>query len=245
MPEEEKDKEQINPSEAEGEAQAEGEPKEEHKRRIKPVIEELTEAGDPIKSETPIEAKSETETPEKPAYEKVSSESHSAEATRDFQESKSDIKLFVIVAIVTAVVVAALAGGIYVYITGTRNLSQATPSAEPTLSPVVFPEATPTSSPSAALKLSDYKVQILNGSGKIGEANKAKGLLQKAGFKVTDTGNASNFNFTDSVIQTKESVPSDVLDKAKSAISETYSVKVGDNLDSDSVFDIVITVGSK
>lgn len=244
MPEEEKEQKEV-----ESARPKEDPPKSEEKRRIRPVIEEVVteapentetakEVTDRQKAEEPqIDEKRKGEIREAPAYEKATAP--------DESDSKSDIKLFIVVAVITAVIVAALAGGIYVYITGTRSLSSPTPIPAATIPPVSSPEATPTSSPSANLKLTDYKVQVLNGSGKIGEANKAKALLVKAGFKVSDTGNAATFDFTDTIIQVSNSVPSEVLDNLKSALSSAYSVKIGDNLDSTSDFDIIVTVGSK
>lgn len=238
MPKEDKLEEKIETSKVEGESQVEEVPKEEHKRRIKPVIEELTETGEPVKAEAPVEVESATEISEKPTYEKRSPIT---------EESKSDIKLFVIVAIVTAVVVAALAGGIYVYITGTRDLGTRDQglSTSPTPISTELPEATPTSSPSADLKLSDYKVQILNGSGKIGEANKAKAMLIKAGFKVGDTGNAASFDFEETLIAAREEVPAEAIEAVKTALTDTYTVNMGEALPASSAYDIVITVGSK
>ena len=239
--------------------QIEKEPQDE-KRRIKPVIEEVAGdspvAGDEAaKEETP-----ETDGPEEPDKKTDEEETGNSGEIKQPEElpvyerkpepvndePKSDIKLFVFVAVITAVVVAALAGGIYVYMTGTNNLENSpAPTPESTVAPEGSPVSSPESSPSAELELSEFKVQILNGSGKIGEAGKAKTLLEKAGFKVGNTGNAAAFDFTDSVIQIKNSVSEDVLDKVKSSLSSVYSVKIGDILDSDSDYDIVITVGSE
>lgn len=246
----------------EGEAlQVDAQPSEE-KRRIKPVIEEVASDTPEVMELEEDESLEESQNDEVRPSENLQGESHHEEAhhnhehehetepsvghSHNHEESKSDIKLFVLIAVITAVVVAALAGGIYVYLTGTQNSGmEVLQTPEPTANLEASPEPTPESSPSSTLKLSEYKVQILNGSGKIGEAGKAKTLVEKAGFKVGNTGNAETFDFTDTIIQVKSSVSSEVVDKLKDSMSSTYSVKVGDKLDSDSEFDIVVTVGSK
>lgn len=230
MPEEEKKVEDI-----EGQTPTE-EVSDDGKKRIKPVIEEVVSG-----SEKKAEIKKESEEP-KPELDQapvVEPESHIHE------ESKSDVKLFVFVAIITALVVAALAGGIYVYLNGISKLNSPTPTFTP--APIIeeTPTPTPTASAAAEVKLSTYKVQILNGSGKIGEANKAKALLEKEGFKIANTANAKTFDFTDTIIEAKSTVGETALSVAKDALSKSYSVKVGDTLPASSAYDIIITVGSE
>jgi hypothetical protein len=226
--------------------------RDQEKRRIKPVIEEISSsipAMDEVKEErvdeiSPVVEKSEEVVQKEEPQKEVAQETQPIRESDS--DSKSDLKLFVVISVVTAVIVAALAGGIYVYLTGTNNSNP-----EPTPTPVseVLPESSPEASleesPAPDMKLSEYKVQILNGSGKIGEAGKAKTLVEKAGFKVGNTGNAESFDFTDTVIQVKTSVSPSVLDKVKEALTSTYSVESGEKLDSDSDYDIVITIGSK
>lgn len=208
----------------------------EAKKRIKPVIEEVV----PESNENPGEEKESMESkPEDSQTPKPEAE------TLVKEESKSDIKLFILVAVITALVVAALAGGIYVYLNGISNLSKPTPA--PSAAPVIetTPTPTPTASAAAEVKLSTYKVQILNGSGKIGEASKAKALLEKEGFKISNTANAATFDFTDSIIEAKETVGESAITTAEDALSKTYSVKAGDTLPASSTYDIIVTIGSK
>ncbi len=235
--------------------EVEAQPSEE-KRRIKPVIEEVV--GDTPGEVEPVEAhehKAEVAEPETVEHNHDHGHEHSHEQEVHVhetkpeygrEETKSDIKLFVMVAVITALVVAALAGGIYVYLTGTKD-NGVTPSPTPEVNIILdnSPEASPESSSSGNIKLSEYKVQVLNGSGKIGEAGKAKTLLEDAGFKVKTTGNAESFDFTDTIIQVKNSVSEDVLGKVENSLSSAYSVKTGDILTADSDFDIIITIGSK
>lgn len=231
----------------------------EGKRRIKPVIEEISSnipaMSDEEKAEDPkvetnggeeIDSKSE----DKKEMVEVEKEKEKVPdqpvETHSDNEQKTDLKLFVVIAVVTAVIVAALAGGIYVYLTGTSNITGA-PTSAPKEQAIVesTPEPSPEGSPSAAMKVADYKVQILNGSGKIGEAGKAKTLIGKDEFVVSNTGNAESFDFTDTIIQAKSSVPEEVLTALEKSLSSTYSVKIGDNLSTSSSYDIIVTIGSK
>lgn len=139
-----------------------------------------------------------------------------------------------------------LVGGIYVYITGIKNLPSVnvpkqTPLAIP--SQTAIPTATPVASPSATL--STYKVSVLNGNGGIGVATAAKNIIEKAGFKVSYIGNADNFNFTDTLVQAKASVPQNVVDIVNASLTGSYSIKAGNQLDPADAYDIIVTVGSK
>src|SRR5260221_14044543 len=159
-------------------------------------------------------------------------------------ESGIFLKFFLVTFLATLLALA-LAGGIYVYLTGTKvntryqalNSNNGTPIA--TQTPVVMVSPTPN------VDLSTYKVSVLNGNGGIGVASKLKTIIEKAGFKVTNLGNADNFNFTDTLIQTKPEVSESAISTLKDSLADTYSIKVGDPLDAASTYDIVITVGSK
>lgn len=245
MPEEEKKLEDIEGAVPVEEVSGDG------KKRIKPVIEEVVSGDAPKKDESP-EVVAEGDVVHEHHHEHGEHHDHhdhkpaeEAPAALAVEESKSDVKLFVLVAVITALVVAALAGGIYVYLNGINKLSTPTPT--PSETPIIMetPEPTATASPAAEVKLSTYKVQILNGSGKIGEANKAKALLEKEGFVVGSTANAASFDFTDTIIKAKATVAESVVNTAKDALSKTYSVKIGDTLPASSAYDIVVTVGSE
>lgn len=141
-----------------------------------------------------------------------------------------------------------LAGGIYVYLSQTNKITNSkllmtngASTPQPTQAPEVT--ATPLASPSA--DVSTFKISVLNGNGGIGVASAAKAIIEKNGFKVTNTGNADSFDFTDTLIQVKPSVSADVAAKLKNALMSNYSVKIGDPLDASDAYDIIVTVGSK
>lgn len=168
------------------------------------------------------------------------------------EKPKRNIKLILLVVVVVAVVVAALGGGIYVYTTGTKKSENSgtedkmatSEASTPTPTPI---ESGPTQTPTQAPKreLTNYKLQVLNGSGLIGAASKAKDLLEKNGFKVEEVANASSYDFEKTVIQVKKGVPIDIVDTLKDVLSKNYSVEVGGALEEKSSFDLVVTVGSK
>ncbi len=152
---------------------------------------------------------------------------------------------FFLVTFFATLLALALAGGIYVYLTGTKgvNLKNIVNSQTPT--PVSTDTPMPSASPASNIDVSTLKVSVLNGNGGIGVASAAKTVIEKAGFKVSNLGNADSFDFTDTLIQVKPSISADIAAKMKDALSTNYSVKIGDSLDAKSNFDIVVTVGSK
>ena len=95
------------------------------------------------------------------------------------------------------------------------------------------------------LDLTDYDVQILNGSGTVGEAAVVEGLLKDAGFEGMDTGNADTYDYTDTKVQLKKATPSGVYSAIEDALSGDYDVSKGDKLDDDADYDVVEVVGQR
>jgi LysM repeat protein len=232
-------------------------------RRIRAVVEEVPTSTTPVtveKIESAEEkAKQAIEELEALKNEKIrEAQSHDGEAILQEEEPKPvekekqvndntdgvSIKLVVVVAVLTAIVVAIVSGGVYVYYTGITSQVEEeveVDSQESTPSPV--PSPTPEPEAKVDVDVSKLKVSVLNGSGQIGAAGTAKSIIEKVDFKVVDTGNAANFNFTDTLIEVKKSVPNSVVSLLKEALSEKYTVKIGDNLSATEEFDIIITVG--
>ena len=59
--------------------------------------------------------------------------------------------------------------------------------------PTVAPEPTATPTPAPVNKL-DFTIKVFNGNGVKGAAGKMKTVLEDKGYKVTETGNTSDFN---------------------------------------------------
>lgn len=224
-------------------------------RRIKPVVEEI-DSSPPSHSAKEVEPEVKTE-PVAPPQEvvvdekqakKVLEELESAHSELKKSKRKINLKLLFGLTILVALVVGFLAGGLYVYTTGMSLVGDSPGNlASPTPTPQVdqeepTPQATATPEP---VDISKYSISVLNGSGKIGEAGKVEDILVDAGFKVGNTGNASRYNYTDTVIQVKKDVPQPLVSQLEEKLSESYSVETGDTLPDTSQYDVVVTVGSK
>jgi len=117
--------------------------------------------------------------------------------------------------------------------------SDKTPEISPVISIIPTVIATPTSVP-----VEDLKIQVLNGSGTAGEASKIVDLVSQYKFKVEDTGNATNFGFTQTQIQTKKSVSSYAINLLIESLGKKYAAKLlPENLSDSSGFDVIITTG--
>jgi len=83
----------------------------------------------------------------------------------------------------------------------TTSAEQPVPTLEATPEPTTVPEptATPTPVPASSLP-SEYTVYVLNGSGVSGVANEIRNLLQTNGITVHYAGDASTFDYTETLI---------------------------------------------
>jgi len=201
--------------------------KQKRKKRIRPVIEEV------VTSNKNEEASIKEPTPE---------------PLQQQYPEKTNLKLIFFLTVITALIVGFVSGGVYVYFSGISAVPDSEKSTS-TPPPTIIPEpsATPKQTPeSEEIDLSQYKISVLNGSGKIGEASNAGSLLEENGFKVEDIGNASRYDFEDTVLQTKKQIPQSVVVLLEKALSSIYVVEIdSENLPESSEFDFVITVGSK
>lgn len=123
---------------------------------------------------------------------------------------------------------------ILIFINQKSNFSsETTDSITPTINP------TPTSKP-----ISDFKIKVLNGTGTPGEASKITQLLSANNLKVESTDNAVNYDFTQTQIEIKSSVPNNIIELIKTSLGEKYIPKILEtNLSESSEFDIIITTG--
>ncbi len=135
----------------------------------------------------------------------------------------------------------AILGGIVFYQRGVSKGQTETPTPTPTTS-VATPAAS--ASPSATVDLTKYTVNILNGSGIVGEAGKVKDLLTIAGFKVGTTGNATTYDYTKSVIKAKSTVGATFLVKLSTSMGKSYLMDTNQVLATSSASDVQVIVGS-
>lgn len=107
--------------------------------------------------------------------------------------------------------------------TPTPTSGKTTPSPTPKTSPTPA-KGTPTpTGTSGTLDRSNLKVKILNGSGVAGAATKASDALKKLGYDIVSSGNADNFDYTDTTIQVK-STKKTYLSQLKTDLSDTYTI---------------------
>lgn len=212
------------------------------KKNFRPVIEEII--TDPTTDTVP-QAQVVPTTPDTTPADNLPSPVAPASQIQPKKSFKVNMGFLGIV-VAVALIVALVTGALYVYFNGVNSLKtspEATPEPTPTQAPIVT--ATPQPTAATLVELDSYKVSVLNGSGKIGEAGKVSDLLEEAGFVVTSTGNAPNFSFKTTVIQAKSTVNTQAIAKAEQALEGSYEASVGDPLDAKAPFDIVVTVGAE
>jgi hypothetical protein len=126
---------------------------------------------------------------------------------------------------------------IFIFIMVHQNSNNNSTTLVESITPTIAP--TPTDKP-----ISDFKIQVLNGTGTVGEAGKVTNLLSENNFQVESVGNAENFNFTQTEIEIKSSVSDNILNLLQESLEADYPTTVLDtNLPDSSEFDIVITTG--
>lgn len=156
----------------------------------------------------------------------------------------------IMIALLVLLAMGLLGGGFY-YFTNSMNgegnqtaNTNATGNTGLTPTPTEAPSVTPTSMPEA-VDYSKLTLQILNGSGKPGEAGKAQALVADLKFKDTKTGNAPNFNFKETKVEMKSGVAASAFETLKEKLGKTYKVEASaETLPASSTYDVVITVGS-
>jgi len=95
------------------------------------------------------------------------------------------------------------------------------------------------------LDLTDYLVQVQNGSGTSGVALEIADLLEESGFVGVETGNADNFEYQNLTIQMKEDLPDELFERLKEALEEDHQIIRSENFVSEGEsYDIVVIIGS-
>lgn len=143
---------------------------------------------------------------------------------------------------------AGITGGL-LYAKGYLKLGNGKTEDQPQASLAPAPETiTPTASSAASLipiSLAEYSVSILNGSGKAGEAGVVEKLLLAEGFSEIETSNAENFDYTQTVVQLREDIPSEVYDELERALNSEYVMELQkERLIADSKYDVILILGS-
>lgn len=130
--------------------------------------------------------------------------------------SKKNPMMFVMW-IIAGIAAAVLVGGsIFAF----AKKSTKTVSFVPT--PTVAPEPTATPTPEPINKL-DFSIKVFNGGGVKGAAGKMKTLLEEKGYKVSETGNTSDFNHPKTEIYVKAG-KENLLSSLESDLKDSYSL---------------------
>lgn len=112
----------------------------------------------------------------------------------------------------------------------------------PSPSPIETPSATPTPTPEP--DRAQYKVRVLNGSGKTGLAKTVADKLKELGYQIEKTGNATNSAFTQTVVRVKTADESAIAQVIKD-LSPEFDAAGNTSLKSDDAANIEIILGAK
>jgi len=143
--------------------------------------------------------------------------------------------------IIIGVLVVAILGvlGFMYYQSSQKKLMA--PPAETMISPTQAEEPTPTDEP---VDMTEFSIEILNGSGIVGKAGEVKDLIEGEGFVVDSTGNADTYDFDKTVIQAGKDVSPAFLKALRASLLNDYDVDTSfDEIAGDSTADVVIIVG--
>jgi hypothetical protein len=170
------------------------------------------------------------------------------------EKKKNPFLYFLVIALVAFVTGIAFMAGIYYAMPNKNffamfsmpNISSLPGIPQATPTPVPVAKASPTATP-PAMKLADYSVKVLNGSGVSGQAAKVKAALTASGFTVSSTGNADSNDVQKTQITYKKTVTSDVLTKVKDVLKKSYVLDKETQLPAadSSKDDITITIGKE
>lgn len=99
-------------------------------------------------------------------------------------------------------------------------------------------------SESAEIKLDEYSIIILNGSGTAGVATKLSTILKDKGFLVEKTGNATRFDYSQTEIAYKNNVPQDFKTALDKTVQELYDNTVERKLQDSEEADVQIIIST-
>ena len=146
--------------------------------------------------------------------------------------------------IVIFVFILLVIGGVWIYLSNASQKEEKKSETKSSSGPTPT-KTQPTAVASEEAKLDKYPIKVLNGSGIAGEASQLQEILVEGGFDVSETGNAENYDYTDTVIQAKKSIEKTFLEKVNTLIGKSYSLGKTEELSASDSSDVVVIVGSK
>lgn len=141
--------------------------------------------------------------------------------------------------ILIAVVIIAVGVGAYLYYQSTQS---STSNTTDEISITAEPSEEPTKEP---VKKSEYKIEVLNGSGFAGQAGVAEEFLKDKEFDVISTGNADNYDYEKTVIQAKKEVKDTWINELKDTLGEKYTVESSVEVKEDGDADVTVIIGKQ
>lgn len=212
---------------------------------VEEKVSELEEKVEPKESSSETSEK-EVHEPEKEVIEELFAKEESSIAPQLAGYKKDGSKALIVWVLIVVGVALATGTGLLLLVSGptvfTSFVAKPTPPAKQDLAPQGTP--TPTSAPEA-VKREDFSIQVLNGSGKAGEAAKMKKFLEDKGYTVTDVGNADSSDFEKTAILTKKDKES-LLEFLKRDLEGEYTIGTAEaTLSEASSYDVRITVGKE
>ena len=155
------------------------------------------------------------------------------------QPPKRASKFHLLILVIIGIVVIGFT--VYILKGGFGELSlTAKPSPSP--SPVESPSPTPTPTPEP--NRSQYKLRVLNGSGKTGLAASVSAKLKDLGYQTEKTGNATNSAFTQTIVRVKPALESFIPQIVKDLAPDFDAAGNTSLKDTDAV-DIEIILGAR
>ncbi len=236
--------------------------KDEHKSVSRPVVTqvvEVVEMDEPVQTEVEIQDEiiPETETanqmPEeevvnalvdkKEVVEELFRDRDTASAMPEISEHRRSVSRALFLWSLTLIVTAVTVGGGLLLFGGKLNLNvfsgwlAPTPTGTPT--PTVVPTPTP-----ASISRQELKIQVLNGGGVPGAAGKMKKLLESKGYQVVGTGNAKDYEYTETQIIVKPGFEA-AIDLLKEDLLDYTLGEASVTLDPDAEYDAEVIVGEE
>ncbi len=162
------------------------------------------------------------------------------------RQSSRKAQAFLFVALFIGVIaIAILAGNFFLSSQGENQPKKVAVQPTPTSQTEKILAASPTATltPVQELDKSELSLQALNGSGTSGAASTLADVLKKAGYTVSGTGNAQEFDYTETVIQIKKS-KSSYTKGLVADLSKEYDVSSDvETLAESARYDAIVIVG--
>lgn len=154
------------------------------------------------------------------------------------QSNSKALLLFILLVIMLGVL-----GGVYYYQNNTIGTQTVTKTPTPLITSIA-PTAVVAKVATETAKL-DYKVTVLNGSSRTGEASSLSEYLKENKIAVETVGNAENRDYTNTEIQFKEKVDKTFIANLDKILGGRYTDIKHNKLDSADEKDIVIIIGAQ